>query len=140
MPRPLSFILLVVAAMLVFSLLRKNDAGGPEVVPWRTDLQAALEEATRSNKPVLAYFTASWCPPCQRMKSTTWQDLSVARALEAWVPVKLDVDQHRDLARRYQINGVPTLLILSAGGTVGQARSGYASAEELVAWLSRSHQ
>jgi len=63
-----------------------------ELVQWRTSFPAAQAEAARTGKPMLIYFTASWCPVCQGLKTTLWTDPQVARALDGYVPVKLDVD------------------------------------------------
>src|SRR5690606_191277 len=37
-------------------------------IGWRTDFDAALVEAARTNRPLLVDFTADWCPPCHVMK------------------------------------------------------------------------
>src|SRR3954469_14400082 len=94
--RPLAFIFLVffaMAAIVVVSRLR----AGKDIIPWRTDLAAAESESRQTGKPVLAYFTAEWCPPCQEMARTTWSDNHVERALREFVPVKIDIDAHQDL-------------------------------------------
>src|SRR3954452_11338201 len=86
-----------------------------ELVPWRHDFTAATAEAKQSGKPLFLYFTASWCGPCQEMRRTTWSDAEVERALAAYVPVKIDVDEHPDLARRYRVDEFPTFMVQSAG-------------------------
>src|SRR3954469_22842085 len=87
----------VVAVVSVAKLRQPKEA-----VPWRTDFDAARREAAQTGKPLFVYFTASWCGPCQRMRSTTWADPQVDAALRAYVPVKVDVDSAgRDLKRRY---------------------------------------
>ena len=50
----------------------EHDQQIPAETNWRSDLTAALENAAAQDKPVLAYFTAEWCPPCQIMKREVW--------------------------------------------------------------------
>ena len=134
--RPLVVILIVVAAMFSFSLLRKSRQP-QENIPWRKNLEAAKGEAAKSGKPILAYFTATWCPPCQQMKETTWPDKKVEAALEAYVPVKIDVDAFPELSRQYGVENIPVIAILRPDGTPREARVGLVSADELVEWLKQ---
>jgi len=105
--RPFWFLLSVLVVMITISLLR-GRFGAKEIIPWRTDLAAATEESRASGKPLLIYFTASWCGPCQSLKHTTWADSQVEEAMRSYIPVKIDIDEHRDLAQQYQVNAVPT--------------------------------
>jgi thioredoxin-like negative regulator of GroEL len=119
--------------MLIVGISRMNDA--PEIVPWRTDFLAARNESASSNKPIFAYFTASWCGPCQSLKHTTWADANVAKALQAYVPVEIDIDTHQDLAARYAPEAVPTFVVLDRDGAATKTESGVLSPDEFISWL-----
>ncbi|HLL89042.1 MAG TPA: thioredoxin family protein [Tepidisphaeraceae bacterium] len=125
---------ILVGATVVVSALR---AFGPrDQVPWRTDFAAAKAEAVAAGKPLFAYFTADWCPPCQQMRRTTWADPRVAAALAArFVPVKIDIDRDPQTAIAYGIDPLPTYIVADAGGEPRDAASGYAPADAMLAWL-----
>jgi thiol:disulfide interchange protein DsbD len=125
-------IVLLIGAAVNFSAL----TAGKEIIPWRPDLTAAQAEAARTHKPVLAYFTASWCGYCRQMARTTWTDAKVEQALHAYVPVKIDVDAQRDVAQHYGISGLPSYAILDDRGQVVRQGDGALSGEEFIAWLN----
>src|SRR5438309_6772870 len=95
--RPVLVVLAVLVLMLAFSGLRK-PAAPPDNLPWRKDLSAAKQEAAVGNKPLLLYFTATWCDPCQAMARDVWPQPQVAKALQAVVPVEVDCDEQPDIA------------------------------------------
>ena len=106
-------------------------------VAWRTDFDAALAEAARTGKPVLLDFSASWCPPCQVMKHEVWPDPEVGRAAADYVAVLVDVDDPRnaEVAGRYAVRGVPTLLVVDADGNVLREAT-FLSRDGLLEFLS----
>lgn len=109
-------------------------------VAWRTGFDAALVESAQTGKPVLLDFTASWCPPCQTMKHDVWPDAKVASAVnEGYVPVLVDVDnpKNADVAQKYGVRGIPTILILDARGQVLRTGS-YMSRSAMLDFLKRS--
>ena len=106
-----------------------------EIVPWRTDLAAARPEAKLSGKPVMVYFTASWCGPCQTLKHTTWADKTVDAALRDYVPVKVDIDSDAEAAQKYEVRAVPAFAVLDAEGKATKSTDGALTPEQFLAWL-----
>ncbi|MEX2261330.1 MAG: thioredoxin [Bryobacteraceae bacterium] len=75
-------------------------------------------EVLSAGQPVLVDFWAEWCGPCRQMAPTI--DL-IASEYEGKVKVgKLDVDSNGNTAMRYQIRGVPTLMLFKGGQVVEQ--------------------
>ncbi len=118
-----------------------RTVGSPAPAPavaWRTDLDGALAEARRTGKQVLVDFTADWCPPCIAMQHDVWPDPSVGRSLtERYVPLVVDVDRNGAVASRFDVSGIPTVLVLDADGRVVRQASllSVRSAAAMVAFL-----
>jgi thiol:disulfide interchange protein len=87
-------------------------------VEWERDLPSALERARNEDKPVLITFYADWCVWCKRFESTTLRDAQVASMLsDRVVPLSLNVDgAGKELSYEYRVDGLPTILVLDAGG------------------------
>ena len=129
-------VLLGMAVLVLYSRSRAGAGGGSDPIPWRPDLSAAQSESRQTGKPVFAYFTADWCGPCQSLKRTTWPDQKVGATLTQFVPVKIDIDDHRDIAMRYQIQSIPTFAVLDNDGNIRAQVSGALGPNELVGWLA----
>ena len=136
-------LLLVAIAYLQWPMLKgmfyklTEAQSPPSSVAWRSSFDAALAESARTGKPILADFSASWCPPCTAMKHDVWPDTAVARAAnEGYIPLLVDVDSSEgaELARRYGVNGIPTILILGPKGQVVRAGS-YMSRGDMLDFL-----
>jgi thioredoxin 1 len=76
------------------------------------------QEVLRSEVPVLVDFWATWCGPC-RVMAPVIDAVAVEYAGKAKVG-KLDVDQNPAAASRYQVRGIPTLLLFKNGQVVDQ--------------------
>ena len=126
---------LTLAVALFVSISEWRTAHAVEIVPWRGDWESAKTEAVKLHRPLFVYFTAAWCPPCQEMKKTTWADKTVKTALEKFVPVKVDVEAHPEIAEKFGVNAMPTYVILSEQGEVLRHRSGMLMPEEMLRWL-----
>jgi thiol:disulfide interchange protein len=126
----IGIVFLAVAAIAGFSQMSKK-----EIIPWRASWGAAQKEATETNKPLFIYFTATWCGPCQSLKSTTWADRDVEAALQAYVPVKLDEAEHQKLLQQYQIRAFPTFIVADSNAAETRRTEGALPPAEFLRWL-----
>jgi thioredoxin 1 len=75
-------------------------------------------DVLQSDKPVLVDFWAEWCGPC-RMMTPTIDAVATDYAGKAKIG-KLNVDDNGQTAMRYQIRGIPALLLFKGGKVVDQ--------------------
>ena len=73
-------------------------------------------EVLASEKPVLVDFWATWCMPC-RMLSPTVEEVADETEGRAVVG-KVNVDEEMELARRYRVASIPTLIVFENGAEV----------------------
>jgi thioredoxin 1 len=78
--------------------------------------QGSLDEAIESGKPVLVDFWAEWCGPC-RMVGPIVAELSTEYEGKAVIG-KVDVDSNKDVAAKYGIRNIPTILFFKDGKMV----------------------
>ena len=117
--------MLGVAALMVLTVVAQ--AADAE---WYTSYAEAAKVAKKTGKPILADFTGSdWCGWCKRLKAEVFSK----QAFKDWAAknvILLELDfpqqkaqtaslmkQNADLARKYGVQGYPTILFLKADGT-----------------------
>ena len=76
------------------------------------------KEVLNSDKPVILDFFASWCGPC-RMVGPILDEIAEER--EDIKVCKVDIDEQPELASRFRIMSVPTLMVLKDGNIVDQS-------------------
>ena len=81
---------------------------------------------------MVLYFTATWCGPCPMFKPTVQ-----AVSAETGVGINyIDVDQQKDLAQKYNVSSVPTIIVEN-GGNVVYRNSGVMSKPQLTQVMSQ---
>ena len=79
---------------------------------------ANFDSVRASNKPVLIDFYADWCGPC-RMVSPIIDEIS--RERDDILVCKVNVDESPELASRFGVYSIPTLVVIKDGAVVNQA-------------------
>lgn len=82
------------------------------------NLENFEQEVLRSDKPVLMDFWASWCGPCRMVAPILEQ---IAGENEAAKVVKINVDEQGELASRFRIVSIPTLVVMRQGQEVNRS-------------------
>jgi len=88
-----------------------------------------FSEIINSDKPTLVDFYANWCVPCEMM--TPIIDQTKVELGDKANVLKVDVDNNAEVARKYQIRSIPTLLIFKEGEVVWR-QSGVSQKEMIV--------
>lgn len=97
----------------------------------QTDFEAEVVEESRA-APVVVDFWAEWCGPC-RILSPILEKLA-DEAGGRWKLVKVNTEEHPDLAARFGIRGIPAVKLWSGGEPVGEF-VGALPEEEVRRWL-----
>jgi thioredoxin 1 len=71
------------------------------------------ETVNASDKPILVDFWAEWCGPC-KMIAPILSEIA-AEQKDSLVIAKLNVDDHGDIAQRFGVMSIPTLLVFDKG-------------------------
>jgi len=93
------------------------------------------EEVLKSSQPVLVDFWAEWCAPC-RMMGPAVEAIADEYAGRARVG-KLNVDENLSVATRYNIRGIPTLLVFKNGQIQEQVQG--ATSKDVISKLLDKH-
>ena len=126
----LVLIVLGIGLALVFG---RRESG----VVWIEDYEAAIQRAQEEGKPLLLAFHATWCPPCKRMKRSTYTSPEVIALIETnYIPVLVDIDENRALVSQYKVSPIPAYFLCAPDGTPNVSFVGYHDADAFIGKIS----
>lgn len=106
-----------------------------EIVFSNQEFKKALVSAKTNRKKIFVDVYATWCAPCKQLQKTTFRDAKTAAYFNRnFVNISIDVEKGEgiDLAKKWQIEGLPTLLILDEKGKIIADHTGYVDGAGLL--------
>lgn len=91
------------------------------------------QEVLSSAKPVLTYFSAPWCGPC-KMTQPVVEEVANAYADKIGC-VKINVDDSAEIAARYMVMSIPTMIIFNQGEPCS-TKSGVSSKSDIIDFIT----
>ena len=95
-----------------------------------------FSEIISKDQPVLVDFFADWCGPC-KMLSPILKQVKDALGEDVTI-IKIDVDKNQSLASKYQVRGVPTMLLFKNGKQVWR-QSGVLQKDDIINVIKSSN-
>lgn len=131
-----SKIILFLLLIFVFSSFNnenyKKDKG---ITFFKGSWDDALAKAKKENKFIFLDVYASWCPPCKKLKRTSFKDSEVGKYYNKnFINVTINGESQEGLkiARKYGVKSYPTLLIVDNNGKKRTKRVGFMKPHILI--------
>lgn len=115
--------LFIIAIVILFS------TNSHAQLNWVYNMKEAQVRSLNENKLILLDFWASWCAPCRKMDNDLWNNPKIATVANKFIAFKVDVDLNRDLALKYGIKGIPTVLLITTNGDIVWKKSNFSTAK-----------
>jgi thiol:disulfide interchange protein DsbD len=127
-------VLLVVVA--VYALIPSNKKS----IGWQHYKPEIVSVSLSGSKGMIIDFYADWCIPCKELDANTFSDERVITIANDFVTIKADMTKSlspdvETLRNKYNIVGVPTVLIINDKGKEVQRLTGFVNADEFIKLL-----
>ncbi len=108
-----------------------------EPLDWKHDEKEALAVAEADGKPLMIDFTADWCGACKKLARETFAAPNVQRELGRFVLLEVDATVDDDpkvveVQKRYEVVGLPTVILLDSDGTEKKRFTDFVPPEEFL--------
>ncbi|MHC4881036.1 MAG: thioredoxin family protein [Planctomycetota bacterium] len=110
---------MAVVTMMFFNRIRSHNVAA----------QLPDDSVVGGGKPVLLQLGAHWCPPCRKQLPVMAE---LGKEQHAFLTAFLDVDEHPDKARYYEVSSIPVLIFFDAEGNERFRHIGFFPKEDIL--------
>ena len=123
------------AAILVSAKDSEAGTHAESTVDWTESYGKGVKQAQEEGKPILLKFYANWCPHCTKMDAGTWQDETIGKLSEFFVPIRINGETGTVALKRYNLGNVPITIVAEPHGVEVFRLEGQTNARKMAAFL-----
>ncbi|MBK7229130.1 MAG: protein-disulfide reductase DsbD [Ignavibacteriales bacterium] len=125
----------IVIAVSIYALI-PTELKEPE---WKKFSIDSYEASIKNNERMVIDFYADWCIPCKELDKLTFSKQSVIKEFERFTVYKVDMtktnDTNEQLRKRFNVIGMPTVLIIDSKGNEVKRLTGFVNEEEFLSYI-----
>jgi TolA-binding protein len=122
-------------AILLFVILSLARQSRAEELTWYKDFPSASAAARKASKPIFVDVFADWCTWCHKLDKEVYADPKFVSYMKSFVPAKIDSEDGAagsQFSEKYQITGLPAMIVVDSDGNLLNKISGFMSTTELI--------
>lgn len=139
--KSLVFLCLIAIFFTSYTFAQEKKISNTEIVFSSKEYRQVLAEAKAKHKMIFVDAYAIWCAPCKQLQKTTFKDPKAAAYYNKnFINISVDVEKGNgiELAKKWNIEGLPTLLILDENGKVIAEHVGFVDGNGLLEFAKES--
>lgn len=110
---------MMATTLLLYATLTLAANPSTDGIRWTAEVDEALRLSQKYHVPVLLHFSSDNCPPCRLLEQRAFKNQGVIKAVhDDYIPVLINVDKNRALAKKYSVQQWPTDILLNSDGDV----------------------
>ncbi|HEY7160887.1 MAG TPA: thioredoxin family protein, partial [Acidobacteriota bacterium] len=126
----MKFLTTLYIAVLLLSFCSISSAS-----TWVTDFNKALTEAKQDSKPIFVDVYAEWCTWCHKLDKEVYSDPKFTEYMKNYVLARIDSEdgaQGTNVAQKYDVDSLPTMIVLSPQGKILDRITGFMTTPKLI--------
>lgn len=124
---PMRLLISILTSLLLAGTL---SAESGQKLEWNS-LSRGMELAKKQHRMIYVQVVTEWCGYCRKLQTEDYKKAAVRELLSRYVLVSIDGDHQADVANRFNVQGYPTLLVLSPSGELLARMDGYPGTDRL---------
>lgn len=103
-------------SLLLYPLLFLGTLPTYGEIVWEESFKKGIEQAKLRNSPVVIDFYTDWCGYCKVLENKIFPDPEVSKLLENFTTLRINGEEHPEIAGNFKVSGYPTVLFLDKNG------------------------